>query len=189
MRRPRHESWRAKRPDGCRGSTRRRNRRSQEMYEKARDLAEAYVGRRIGRREFLDRMAKLGIGAAAANWVFGRASTQALAADYDWKKHQGKTVNLLLNKHPYTDAMIANLDSFKELTGMEVKYDVFPEDVYFDKVTATLSSRASQYDAFMTGAYQTWQYGPAGWLADMNEYLADAAPNYNWDDLLPNLRA
>jgi multiple sugar transport system substrate-binding protein len=56
---------------------------------------------------------------------------------------------------------------------MDVKYDVFPEDVYFDKVTATLSSRSSQYDAFMTGAYQTWQYGPAGWLVDMNEYIAD----------------
>ena len=37
--------------------------------------------------------------------------------------------------------MIANLDNFKQLTGMDVKYDVFPEDVYFDKVTAALSSR------------------------------------------------
>jgi multiple sugar transport system substrate-binding protein len=44
----------------------------------------------------------------------------------------------------------------------------------------------------MTGAYQTWQYGPAGWLVDMNEFINDAAltnPNYNWDDILPNLRA
>jgi multiple sugar transport system substrate-binding protein len=40
----------------------------------------------------------------------------------------------------------------------------------------------------MTGAYQTWQYGPAGWLVDMNEYLTQAAPNYNWNDVLPNLR-
>jgi multiple sugar transport system substrate-binding protein len=55
-----------------------------------------------------------------------------------------------------------------------------------------LSSRSSQYDAFMTGAYQTWQYGPAGWLVDMNEYISDAsktAPGYAWDDMLPNLRA
>ena len=58
---------------------------------------------------------------------------------------------------------------------MEVTYDIFPEDVYFDKVTAALSSRSSQYDAFMTGAYQTWQYGPAGWLVDLNEYIKDPA--------------
>ena len=57
--------------------------------------------------------------------------------------------------------MIANLDNFKEMTGMDVTYDVFPEDVYFDKVTAALSSGSTEYDAFMTGAYQTWQYGPA----------------------------
>lgn len=88
--------------------------------------------------------------------------------------------------------MVANLDTFKTLTGMNVTYDVFPEDVYFDKVTATLSSRSDQYDAFMTGAYQTWQYGPAGWLVDLKEFIEDPAltnPNYAWDDVLPNLRA
>ena len=46
---------------------------------------------------------------------------------------------------------------------MDVKYDVFPEDVYFDKVNAALSSGSDQYDAFMTGAYQTWGTArPAG---------------------------
>ncbi|HUZ64552.1 MAG TPA: extracellular solute-binding protein [Acetobacteraceae bacterium] len=107
-------------------------------------------------------------------------------------KFKGKTVKLLLNKHPYADAMIADIENFKKLTGMDVKYDIFPEDVYFDKVTAALSSRSTQYDAFMTGAYQTWQYGPAGWLVDMNAYIHDPAktsPDYAWDDFLPNLRA
>ena len=162
------------------------------MYEKAKDLAQAYLRKQLGRRELMRRMGQLGIGVAAADLLLNRAASQALAADFDWKKHAGTTVNLLLNKHPYTDAMIANLDGFKGLTGMDVKYDVFPEDVYFDKVTAALSSRSTQYDAFMTGAYQTWQYGPAGWLVDMSEMIADASltnPNYNWDDILPNLRA
>lgn len=120
------------------------------------------------------------------------AATRALAADFDWKAHKGTAIKLLLNKHPYADAMIANLENFKTLTGMSVSYDIFPEDVYFDKVTAALSSRSNEYDAFMTGAYQTWQYGPAGWLVDLNEYITDAAktsPHYAWDDVLPNLRA
>ena len=67
-----------------------------------------------------------------------------MAADFDWKKFSGTKLHLLLNKHPYADAMIADLDNFKTLTGMDVTYDIFPEDVYFDKVTAALSSsRAS----------------------------------------------
>jgi multiple sugar transport system substrate-binding protein len=162
------------------------------MHDKERDLIAAYVGKKIGRRELMRRMGQLGIGALAANSLLAHATGKAMAADFDWKKHQGKTVTLLLNKHPYADAMIADLPAFKAMTGMEVKYDVFPEDVYFDKVTAALSQRSSQYDAFMTGAYQTWQYGPAGWLVDLNEFIKDPAhtnPNYNWDDVLPNLRA
>ena len=40
--------------------------------------------------------------------------------------------------------MIADLDNFKKMTGMDVTYDIFPEDVYFDKVTAALSSKSSR---------------------------------------------
>ena len=78
------------------------------------------------------------------------------------------------------------------MTGIDVTYDVFPEDVYFDKVTAALSSKSDQYDAFMTGAYMTWTYGPAGWVEDLNQYIKDPAktnPKYNWEDVLPGLRA
>ena len=113
-------------------------------------------------------------------------------ADFDWMAYKGGKLKLLLNKHPYADAMIADLANFKSLTGMDVTYDIFPEDVYFDKVTAALSSGSSEYDAFMTGAYMTWTYGPAGWIVDLNEYLKDPAktnPKHNWEDVLPGLRA
>jgi len=162
------------------------------MFDRERDLASAFAKGRMSRRELFNSAGRIGLGATALSFLVGEASTRAMAADFDWQKYKGKTINLLLNKHPYADAMIADLPNFKQMTGMEVKYDVFPEDVYFDKVTAALSSRSTQYDAFMTGAYQTWQYGPAGWLVDLNEFIKDPAktnPTYNWDDVLPNLRA
>ena len=162
------------------------------MYEKERDLVSAFVKREMSRRELIDRMARLGLGAVAANALLIGATNSAFAQNYDWMKHKGTSLKLLLNKHPYADAMIANLDTFKSMTGMNVTYDIFPEDVYFDKVTAALSSGSSEYDAFMTGAYMTWTYGPAGWVEDLNEYIQDAGrtnPNYNWDDVLPGLRA
>ena len=162
------------------------------MHDRAKDLIDAFLRKQLGRRELIGRMGKLGVGAVAAQSLLTHASTRAMAADFDWKKYEGQTIGLLMNKHPYMDAMVANIDAFKELTGMDVRYDVFPEDVYFDKVQAALSSGSTEYDVFMTGAYQTWQYGPAGWLVDMNEFLSDpnlTAPSYNWDDVLPNLRA
>ncbi|HEV8389338.1 MAG TPA: extracellular solute-binding protein [Dongiaceae bacterium] len=162
------------------------------MYEKGRDLAAAFVRKQVSRRELIQRASQLGLGVAATSFFVSQAMTQAMAADFDWQKFKGTKLKLLLNKHPYADAMIADLDNFKSLTGMEVTYDIFPEDVYFDKGTAALSSGSSEYDAFMTGAYMTWTYGPAGWIEDLNDYIKDADktnPNYNWDDVLPGLRA
>src|SRR5258708_2140395 len=162
------------------------------MYDKEKQLFEAYAAGRLNRRELLGAAGKLGLGSIAAGTLLGQAATHALAADFDWKKFSGQSLKLLLNKHPYADAMIADLDSFAALTGLKVTYDVFPEDVYFDKVTAALSSKSDQYDAFMTGAYMTWTYGPAGWIEDLNQWIKDPAktnPSYNWDDVLPGPRA
>ena len=161
------------------------------MYEKEKDLVNAYMRGQMSRRSLLRSLSALGLTAASASILVNASATRALADDFDWKKHAGKAVKLLLNKHPYTDAMIANLDNFKALTGMDVSYDIFPEDVYFDKVTAALSSGSSEYDAFMTGAYMTWTYGPAGWVVDHNEWISDPSktnPQYNWSDMIEGVR-
>ena len=70
--------------------------------------------RQLGRRELIRRMGQLGVAAVAANTPAQPALDAALAADFDWKKHKGTQLKLLLNKHPYADAMIANLDTFKD---------------------------------------------------------------------------
>ncbi len=162
------------------------------MFDREKNLFDSYAAKRISRRDLLDGAAKLGIAGVAANAAFASSVSRAMAANFDWKAQSGKTLKLLLNKHPYADAMIADIAAFKSLTGMNVTYDIFPEDVYFDKVTAALSSKSDQYDAFMTGAYMTWTYGPAGWVEDLNTYIHDASktsPDFNWEDVLPNLRA
>ncbi len=114
----------------------------------------------------------------------------SLAADFDWKRFEGETINLLLNKHPYTDGMLKELDKFEEKTGINVKYDIYPEEEYFNKVTVALSSGSSDYDVFMTGAYQVWQYAPPGWMEPLGQFMNnDKLTNPNWDeeDFLPNL--
>ena len=86
---------------------------------KQQDLVKAYRENKIGRRELLERMAKIGIGAAAAGVLLNSAATTALAAGGpDFQKFKGKNLRLLLNKHPYADAMIKNLDNFKSMTGL-----------------------------------------------------------------------
>ena len=105
------------------------------MYEKEKDLVDAFVRGTISRRSLIKSLGALGLTAGTAGMLVNMATTNAMAADFDWMKHKGTKLKLLLNKHPYADAMIANIENFKKLTGIEVAYDIFPEDVYFDKVT------------------------------------------------------
>lgn len=110
---------------------------------------------------------------------------------FDWKRESGKTIKALLNTHPYTDALKADLGRFTELTGIEVQYDEFPENNYFDKLTVDLQSGQPTYDVFMLGAYMVWQYGPPGYLEDMLPWIQNPSatnPEYDWEDIYPNLR-
>ena len=100
----------------------------------------------------------------------------APAEGFNWKAHDGEELKLLLNQHPYQQALVGELDKFTELTGIKVTYDVFPEQNYFDKVTIDLQAgEASTYDVFMTGAYMIWQYSPAGWMEPLEPYINDPA--------------
>ncbi len=78
------------------------------MSEKEKALFEAFVAGKLIRRELLAATAKLGLSAAAGGMLLTQAQTRAMAADFDWMKYKGTKLKLLLNKHPYADAMIAN---------------------------------------------------------------------------------
>ncbi len=107
---------------------------------------------------------------------------------FDWKAHEGTTLHIMFNQHTYADAVIEKLPEFEALTGINVEYSVTPEENYFDKLTTALNSRSGNPDIFMTGAYQVWEYAPAGYIEPLDDYIND--PNkthaeYNFDDFYP----
>jgi hypothetical protein len=116
----------------------------------------------------------------------------ALAQEFNWKAQEGAELKLLLNQHPYQQALVSELPQFEALTGIKVTYDVFPEQNYFDKVTIDLSAgESSTYDVFMTGAYMIWQYAPAGWMEPLEPFINDPSKtnaDYDFEDIFPDLR-
>lgn len=122
----------------------------------------------------------------------GEEAAAAPAGEFNWRAHEGESLKLLLNQHPYQQALVAELPKFIELTGIDVTYDVVPEQNYFDKVTIDLQAGDSgTYDVFMTGAYQIWQYAPAGWMEPLEPFINDPSktnPDYDFEDILPDLR-
>ena len=75
----------------------------------------------------------------------------AFAQDFDWRQSEGSSIAVELNQHPYADAIIERLPEFQELTGIEVSYNITPEENYFDRITTNLFSRSGDPDVFMTG--------------------------------------
>lgn len=120
------------------------------------------------------------------------ASSADVTGEFDWKRYEGESIKLLLNQHPYTDGMLAEVDSFKGMSGIAVDYDIFPEEEYFNKVTVALSSGSSEYDAFMTGAYMVWQYMPPGWMENLTPFIENPSltgPEYDFDDIIDGIAA
>lgn len=159
---------------------------------KTKDLAQNLLQGKLDRRTFFKRAGKLGVGAAAANSILATATNQALAANFDWKKHSGETIKVLLPKHPYANQLVKTIDAFTALTGINVEHDILPEGPFFEKKGSELNSRSSTYDAFMDGIMFAWGELLAGQIADLNEFIDDpdlTAPDYDWDGILPNMRA
>jgi len=152
---------------------------------------------RRSRRGILGTAAGLGAAGLVSRLPYApvAAAQDSAAADvtgeFNWKREDGKKIKALLNVHPYTDALKADLQTFTDLTGITVEYDEFPENNYFDKLTVDLQSGQATYDVFMLGAYMVWQYGPPGWLEDMKPWIENPSatgPDYAWDDIYQNLR-
>ena len=111
---------------------------------------------------------------------------------FDWRAHEGESIKLMLVAHTWTDATIKRLEKFTELTGIQVTYDVLPEEEYFDKLTLILAGRSDEYDVFMTGAQQIWEFASSNWIKPLDGYIADGKltnPDFDLDDFLPSMIA
>lgn len=60
------------------------------MYEKEKDLIDAYIRGSVNRRGMIKGLGALGLSTAAASVLLNASATRALAADFDWKAHAAR---------------------------------------------------------------------------------------------------
>jgi multiple sugar transport system substrate-binding protein len=126
----------------------------------------------------------------------GASSSGGSAADdvkggFDWKKASGTTINVLQTPHPYQQSFQPLLADFTQLTGIQVKAELVPEADYFTRLNTELQGKGGNYDAFMTGAYFIWTYGPPGWMEDLGPWLKNSSATsdeYDFEDIYEGLR-
>ncbi len=68
--------------------------------------------------------------ALAAVTALGLSTAVALAQGFDWKKHDGQTINLLLNNHPWSQAMKDMAAEFTAKTGIRTRIEIFNEEQF-----------------------------------------------------------
>lgn len=109
---------------------------------------------------------------------------------FRWDHARGESINLHLNKHPFTEALLPSLGAFTELTGIQVDYNILSEEEFREKLIIELSSGSGAVDVFMTGPYTNWSYVRAGWIEPLDDYLNNpslTSEEYNVDDFYPAL--
>jgi multiple sugar transport system substrate-binding protein len=96
------------------------------------------------------------------------ALSAASAAEFDWKKFQGKTITFLANNNPVSQALLTHKADFEKLTGITLKVDVYQEQQMRQRLVTVMNAHSDEVDVFMTlPSREGQQFAAAGWYADL----------------------
>jgi multiple sugar transport system substrate-binding protein len=115
----------------------------------------------------------------------GAYASVAQAADFDWKKFQGKTVTFLANNNPVSQALLAHRADFEKLTGITLKVDSYQEQQMRQRLVTVMNAHSEEADVYMTlPSREGQQFAAAGWYADLGALTKnEVAPDYDYADL------
>ncbi|HET7314937.1 extracellular solute-binding protein, partial [Salinisphaera sp.] len=124
-----------------------------------------------------------GLGGVAGLSVLGAGSlrtalAKTMADDATWKQSSGTTINFISENTPPTNAIAKELDSFKQLTGIDVQITQMQLGALVKKVALDFGSGRSTYDVIYADPYQEIAPYHAG-FADLKAL--------NEDDSLPSV--
>src|SRR6218665_640601 len=72
------------------------------------------------------------------------------AQDFNWKKHQGKTLTFLANNTPGANALRKNQAEFEQQTGMTLKVDAYQEQQRRRRLVTVMNARRDGVGVFMS---------------------------------------
>jgi len=111
---------------------------------------------------------------AAHEWG-QRINAHCRDAGIDWRQFEGTTLTFGMSEHPFTHTTEPFLDHFEALTGIEIEYDVCPEEQLFEEIESDLTAGTGRFDGFYLGLWPAARYHANGWVKDLRRYLNDAS--------------
>jgi multiple sugar transport system substrate-binding protein len=109
----------------------------------------------------------------------------AKAADFDWRKFQGKTITFLANNNPISAALLTHKEDFEKLTGITLKVDGYQEQQMRQRLVTVMNAHSDEVDVFMSlPSREGAQFAAAGWYADLTPMSkSEVAPDYDYAGL------
>lgn len=109
---------------------------------------------------------------------------------FDWQSQAGKTLRVAMVSQPWTQFLEPYIPEFKELTGIDVTYEILPEDQFRQKTTTEFAAGTSDVDVFLSMvSVEGIRYETAGWYEDIGALIADPAitnPDFDFADFTPS---
>ncbi len=95
-------------------------------------------------------------------------------ADIDWKQFKDTKINIGAVQHPWVDAIKPVVPVFEKLTGIDVVWNILPENQFRTKRQTDASTGAGQFDVFFMDQVVN-QYRHEGWLQPLDSYFSDSS--------------
>jgi len=113
------------------------------------------------------------------------------SADIEWQQFEGSSINIGAVQHPWVEAIKPAIPVFEELTGIEVNWNILPENQFRTKRQTDASTGAGQFDVFFMDQVVN-QFREEGWLQPLDPYFNDGSlydeSFYKPDDLFESSR-
>ena len=116
------------------------------------------------------------------------APAEEAMSDFNWRMFEGESIRVAMVKQPWSEFLESEdyLAQFTEQTGIDVTYEILPEDQFRQKTTIEFAAGTSDVDVFLSMVAQEGiKYESAGWYTDFAELLADDTitdPNFDFED-------
>jgi multiple sugar transport system substrate-binding protein len=131
-------------------------------------------------------------------YIFGAAAlsvamaSSATAQTFNWRAHDGQTINLMFNNHPWSQAMRDLVAEFTAKTGIKAQIEIFNEEQFRARLTTLMQGKSADLDVYMSlTSREGAVFEKAGWYADLAPMMADKAltmPDFNYEDFSASIR-
>jgi len=93
----------------------------------------------------------------------------ATAQEFNWRANDGQSINLMLNNHPWSQAMRDLVAEFTAKTGIKTQIEIFNEEQFRARLTTLMQGKSPDLDVYMSLTSREGAiFEKAGWYSEIS---------------------